>query len=818
MRIFDFSNYNRTTKIYWLTLMCLHLPIMAGALYGCFGLSFFQLFLLGIFAILIVVAGSFALRVPDTPAAVTAGDALVFLGLIYGGLPAIILLSALNGFLCSFRLSKQRSEWLNLAIINSISGLIAGLSFYAVIALSGESATMPLGTQLIRIQTLMIALTITALLYFFLNNLLLASFFALKNNRSIFNTFCRNFIGAAGITLASAFASGVVYEAALRSNWVLGFLSLPIAVLPYFAYQTYFRRIEDKTRESEEAKRLYMSAIEALSNAIDAREQLTPGHARRVQIYAVETARIMNLPDDEIRSLELAALLHGVGKLAVPDYILNKPSSLTQPEKERVKMHPLVGAEIVKSVNFPYPVADVVKYYNESWDGYGYPEGLRHDETPLAARILGVADAYDTMREERPFRAIASRDEARRMLLAGAGTRFDPKLVDVFLRHLAHFEKKIAHAGLPLEGRGEIEIGNPFGVMPHYLEQIRRTNREVFALYDLARVSSASLELSEMLKLLGKKVQELVPCETCVIYLYDAAEEKAKAAFATGKNAAFLREREIKLGEGVIGFALKNGKPVTSVNPVLDLSGDYALIAQEYSTMAALPLKSGERLVGALTVYSEKLLGYDEEHLRLLETTSHVAGEAIARTIQHAASETLALTDALTGLPNARSLQLQFEKEVARSQRTDRPFQFIMFDLDDFKLVNDVFGHKVGDKMLCEIAEVLRGQLREYDFIARYAGDEFVALVPEINHERVQELCDKIEQTVIGFRLPVETGKSARVGISIGSAEYPTHGATLDQIMVAADQNMYSAKASHKRQSGSLRLPKEAEIMSHSIN
>jgi diguanylate cyclase (GGDEF)-like protein len=211
-------------------------------------------------------------------------------------------------------------------------------------------------------------------------------------------------------------------------------------------------------------------------------------------------------------------------------------------------------------------------------------------------------------------------------------------------------------------------------------------------------------------------------------------------------------------------------------------------------------------------------LGYNEEHLRLLETTSHVAAEAVVRTIQHAESETLALTDALTGLPNARSMQLQFEKEISRSKRTSRPFYFIMFDLDDFKLVNDTFGHKFGDEMLCKIAEVLRGQLRDYDFLARYAGDEFVALVPEVSNEGIQELCHRIEQIVLKFRLPIDNERTARVGISIGTAEYPSQGETLDQIMVAADQNMYSAKASHKKQSGSLILPEETTILVQTIN
>ncbi len=813
MKRLDFSDYDSRTKIYWLALLCIGLPIILWAIYGIFSLSIFQLALFGACTTIVVVAGLFPVRIPGTATGITTGDALVFLGLIYAGTPVAVCLGTLNSLSCSFRLTKQLTGQISSATISAISIFGAGLSFYGALRLAGESAVTALDTQPVRVQSLMTALSVAALVYFLLNNFLITLLVTLRNKQSFISNFIGDFIGMSGGILAGAFAAGIIYVSIQHNNWVLSLLSLPIIVLPHLAYRIYFQQIEDKTREATQAQRLYMSAIEALSNAIDAREQLTPGHVRRVQIYAVETAKLLDLPFEQIKSLELAALLHGVGKLAVPDYILNKPSTLTQSEKERVKLHPIIGAEIVKSVNFPFPVADAVKHYNESWDGYGYPDGLRGEETPIAARILGIADAYDTMREERPFRAIASRDEARRMLLAGAGTRFDPRIVDIFLRHLGDFEAKITLAGLPIEGLRASEVGDSSGTMPHYLEQIRRTNQEVFALYELARISSASLDLNELLLFLGKKVQELVPCETCVIYLYDAAAGVARAAYATGKNADFFNDREVRIGEGVIGFALKNGKSVSSVNPALDLADDYSMISRDYLTMAALPLKIGERLVGALTVYSSKILGYDEEHLRLLETTSHVAAEAVVRTLQHAESETLALTDALTGLPNARSMQLQFEKEVSRSKRTSRPFYFIMFDLDDFKLVNDTFGHKVGDEMLCQIADVLRGQLRDYDFLARYAGDEFVALVPEVSSEGIQELCHRIEQIVLDFRLPVDGQRAARVGISIGAAEYPAHGVMLDQIMVAADQNMYTAKASHKQQSGALVLPEEAAIL-----
>ena len=165
-------------------------------------------------------------------------------------------------------------------------------------------------------------------------------------------------------------------------------------------------------------------------------------------------------------------------------------------------------------------------------------------------------------------------------------------------------------------------------------------------------------------------------------------------------------------------------------------------------------------------------------------------------------------------LPNARSLQFQFEKETARAARNGTTFQLLMLDLDGFKAVNDTFGHKTGDKLLKELARVMTEQLRDYDFLARYAGDEFVALVPETDAKEIKELSQRIENAVYNFILPVSEGKAARVGISIGAACYPAHGETLDQVLIAADKAMYSVKATRKTRDITRVLPPLGDIIS----
>jgi diguanylate cyclase (GGDEF)-like protein len=214
--------------------------------------------------------------------------------------------------------------------------------------------------------------------------------------------------------------------------------------------------------------------------------------------------------------------------------------------------------------------------------------------------------------------------------------------------------------------------------------------------------------------------------------------------------------------------------------------------------MASLPLFKDDLLLGALSVYSSELEQYTDDHMRLLETVTRLAADALGNAMQHAEAESNALTDPLTGLPNGRYLALRFEEEAARARRTDRSFQVMMLDLDEFKNVNDTYGHKIGDRVLREVAHLIQGQLREYDFLARSGGDEFVALVQEVVGAQVEDLCMRIESAVSKFSLAVGKNRFARVGISIGTATFGVHGETLDQLIVAADNEMYRMKSDHR--------------------
>ncbi|HEX6729538.1 MAG TPA: diguanylate cyclase, partial [Pyrinomonadaceae bacterium] len=582
-------------------------------------------------------------------------------------------------------------------------------------------------------------------------------------------------------------------------------------VSAYLIFRCARLRLNMNAAEVETLSELHLATAEALATAIDAKDQTTHCHVRRVQIYAGGMAEVFQLSPSEIAALRAGALLHDVGKLAVPSHILNKPGRLTPAEFERMKIHTLVGAQILSRVNFPYPVIPIVRHHHEQWDGRGYPDRLRGEQIPLTARILAVVDCFDSIREDRPFRRGMTLDEATALLRRGSGVHFDPQVVDQFLKHLPEFEVEIQAKGLAHQPSSDIAV-EPIKLSDVDLSQtrergsyiaydvIKQANREVYAMYEIARMFGTSLKVEQTLEILVDKVGHIVPFDTCAVYVYDEAKGHAAVRHVVGKHATLLSSKCIVPGEGVTGFALANRTTVKQLHPRLDFTDlkDEAMI--DYTAMASLPLFRDDVLIGAISVYSSELDEYTDDHMRLLETVTKLASDALANAMQHAQAESHALTDPLTGLPNARALALRFDEEAARARRTNRTFQVVMLDLDEFKNVNDSYGHNIGDKMLREVAGLIHSQLREYDFLARYAGDEFVALVQEVVGTQVDELSMRIERAVSQFFLPAGRGRQARVGISVGTATFGLDGETLDQLLTNADAEMYRVKSSHRNE------------------
>jgi diguanylate cyclase (GGDEF)-like protein/putative nucleotidyltransferase with HDIG domain len=783
-------------KAFWVVLMGAFVLVVGISAFQMYDGSMLRFVILAVASMVASLICHHRLQIPRTKFRVLAKDVFALWGLIWMGIGGGVFLSivASAAYCYGGRFDRRRS-FLQISS-DAISTFIVGTAYYftASYLFSGSSEMLPLE------GALNAAVTIISMagVHFVIDSTL--TYVGRRTSgESAIGLLLKESYGYAAFSYLLTIAGTLVAHLVFRQFGIeFGLVILPITVVGSVAYMVHLRRLANKTRQITEASRIHLATVEALATAIDARDQMGIGHVRRTQIFAIGIGEFLGLSDDEICALRTGALLHDIGKLAVPDHILNKPGTLTQAEIEKTKIHSSVGASILEKVGFDSPVVPTVKYHHENWDGTGYPEALKGENIPITARILAVADAYDTLRGARPYRPPVSKSEARAILESDAGRKFDPRLVRIFLDNVSRWETEIERQGFGyFRGDDRLNRAVNAGTQQSFVEQIKLANREAFTLYELAKEFSSSLNLTETANLFSEKIREFVRFDTCTVYLLDEKSSVARSIHVAGKHAAVFHDHQVRSGEGVTGRVLATQSIARSCDPWPDLQLLRSSVISDYKAMVSLPLVTEGKLIGAVSLYSTDPAGYGDEHLRLLETISRIASDAIAKSQLHAKAETRALTDPMTGLPNARSLQAQFDREVARAHRAGSTFQVLMLDLDRFKEVNDTFGHKCGDRMLVEIAGVIRSQLREYDFLARYAGDEFVALVPDTSGDAVIELCARIEKAVKGFELKI-IDNSARVGVSIGAATYPYSGESFDQLVIAADKAMYSAKAKRR--------------------
>ena len=792
-----------TTKKDWLSsLLRWTVTAVAGVLlcYSLFTLftsAFSKIAVLGVAGLIAVLISRFDLQIPRTKATFYPKTVFVFWGVATLGIFAGVLLALASSIAGEKDQPEDRRALILEAARDIVCAFAAGVAFHVSVASFLDPHNTVLAGSFLIPNEVVFASCVMALVHFATRTaieLLDAKFSGVRIDKQLLEERVSSPATGQLVSLAVAIVLFLTFN---HFGIEFGLVLLPLAIATNAAYKIHVRSLDQKTKEILEASRIHLATVEALATAIDARDQVGVGHVRRTQIYAVGLGRLLYLSEGEIDALRTGALLHDIGKLAVPDHILNKPGRLTQAEMEKTKIHSSVGASILEKVGFPTPVVPTVKYHHEFWDGSGSPEGLRGSQIPLTARILAVADAFDTLRGARPYRPAISREDACSFLRAGSGSQFDPNIVDLLIRNLRTFEEEIAREGLHYHADAE---ALQFGGQSDYVEQIKQANREVFTLYSLAREFGAAMSLEDTLSLFSRKVGEFVPYDACGVFLLEDTSEFASAAHVAGRRAEVLSGKHIRLGEGATGYALKKNKTVENVDPALDLLFSAPDGASEFKTMISRPLVAEDRVIGAISLYTSDIERYEDEHLRLLETVSKIAADAIAKSLLHAEAATNALTDPITGLPNARSLRLEFDKEVKRAIRNESSFQILMLDLDGFKAVNDNFGHKLGDQFLTALGGVIRNELRDYDFLARYAGDEFVALIPETDGASVKELCRRIQAAVDEFAIEVSPGEVAKVGVSIGSATYPSGGESFDQLIISADKAMYTQKAWRKQQ------------------
>lgn len=637
------------------------------------------------------------------------------------------------------------------------------------------------------------------------------------------------------ITQVANVTSAAMFYAAIHDAGIpFLFVGLLIVALVHLLYRFNEKRVSEVTRAQgeklryiEEIADLHMNTIESLAIAIDAKDQTTHGHVRRTQIYATEMGKLLKVTESELRALVAGALLHDIGKLAVPEYILNKPGKLTESEFAKMKIHPTVGGDILKRVNFPYPVEDIVRYHHEKWDGSGYPRGLRGKDIPLVARIISVVDFYDATRCDRPYRKGMKREDSLALLGKMSGSSFDPKVVDLFKDHVAEFDKLIdAHdiqeqvqpvmvedltKARPDAGLASDVLGAPDDSLG--FRSITQAQREVFALHEIAQTIGSSLNMNDTVTLIANKLHAIVPFDTCIIYIVDDRSGKAIAIHAGGDHVELFNRRRISIGDGITGWVIANGRSMCNSSPELDLVGIPDEVAKNYRGVLVSPLIREDGTFGAITLYSKGRTSYTTEHVRLLESVAQHAASALNNAITFEKTKESALTDPLTELPNSRGFYMMFEQRLAECQRLNREaLALISMDIDDFKKINDQWGHAIGDRMLASVGRVIRKELRQMDILSRYAGDEFVAIMPMASQSMAESVAERIRNAVGQLKFSVRTGKTVDVGISAGIACFPADGETTEELLTAAARNMQKDKHARKNLVNLATMPTPARI------
>jgi len=755
------------------------------------------------YLVLGLVSSVLKVSLPGIAGTLSVNFLFILLGLAELNLGETMLIGCTGAILQSLWKTRARPRFIHVGF--SVSCVATAVYLSHAFYYSHWAKYISLGANSI------VLLPIAATIYFLCNTLPVASIVSLSEHKRLAMVWKECYFWFLPYYLVGATIVCVLHWVNGALGWQISFLVLPVFYLMYRSYRSYLDRLEAEKNHVEEVNKLQHRTIQALALAIEAKDLTTHNHLQRVQVYAMEIAKELKLGRDDVEALRAAALLHDIGKLAVPEHIISKPGKLTAEEFEKMKIHPCVGAEILEEVEFPYPVVPIVRSHHEKWDGSGYPDGLKGEEIPIGARILSAVDCLDALASDRQYRRALPLDDAMAVVVSESGKAFDPKIVAVLERRYRDLER-MATANPSIRRKLPTDLKVQRGLAPasgfetsdsslasrpeaSFLAQIAGARQEAQVLFELAQELGNSLSLNETLSLLSERLRAIVPYDA--IAIYECRGDHLLPVYVSGTDRSLFASLEIPIGEGLSGWVAQNRKPIINGNPSVEpgFLGD----PNKFSTLRSalsVPLEGVNGIAGVLTVYRLPVDAFSRDNLRILLAISSKVGLSLENALKYSQLENTATTDFLTGLPNARSLFIALDALLSRSARSGERLTVLVCDLDGFKQVNDRFGHLEGNRVLQEFARKVRHDLRETDCVARMGGDEFVLVLPGLDGNaqgRIVEWLNRVAahvgQTVCGADI---------VSVSIGDAKYPDDGQDAEALLTQADRRMYKMKRDRK--------------------
>jgi putative nucleotidyltransferase with HDIG domain len=564
-------------------------------------------------AALTLLSGSATVRLPSVPATISISETFVFTAVLLYGPAAGAVIVALDGLIISFWFNRGRRDFRRFAFNMAAPALSiwTAASFY--FSLPGIEPIVGADAP-IAIEQLIPALGLFTLAHFLINSWLIALAVSFETGRAPFDIWQHDFLWLSLNYFGGASVSILIVRYAqdfgpdnVAVPVYLTYLAVlvPLLLILYFTFKVPMARVEDANRHLAKLNGLYLSTIETLAMAVDAKDQVTHGHIRRVQTYAVGLARAVGVTDPGLLgAIEASALLHDMGKLAVPEHILNKPGKLTSAEFSKMKLHASVGADILSAIEFPYPVIPIVRHHHENWDGSGYPSGLKGVQIPIGARVLAVVDCYDALTSDRPYRPKLVHEQAAAILLERRGTMYDPLVVDTFLRLHHTFGEIEAEDGHIQQREALADIARLNAPTVEHQKLVETDSCDLGAAFDDLLACVTVADVAERATSILTLLVRVVNARAGLIALYGERTDSLTIISTTGVNGSCKPGVQLALGQGLTGWVAANKQRVVNSDATLDVEATGAQFASDVRALSVPLVSKHNALVGVISLYS----------------------------------------------------------------------------------------------------------------------------------------------------------------------------------------------------------------------
>ena len=547
-------------------------------------------------------AGLVTLRVPGMPVSFSISDTFTILAALAVGPSAGAMTAAVDGLVLSFRMARPARTFARVAF-NVACLALASWSAGSVYRLIAPAHPLENGAP--AALHLLGSLAVFGVLHFAVNSGLVATAVAFEQRASFTAIWRQHFSNLWISSFGGTFAAMMMIVLARQDAFQALILVTPLPVVLYVALRHALGRAEDRIDHLGKMNRVYVATIEALAHAVDAKDQVTHDHVRRVQEKSLRLAQRLGVSDSaQLQALEAAGLLHDVGKIGIPEHILNKPGRLTPPEFEIMKRHPAIGADILSVIGFPYPLIPIVRHHHENWDGTGYPDGLAGEHIPIGARILQVVDCFDALTSDRPYRAAMTEADALKIVEDRRGTMYDPRVVDALLALVAS------------EPSAAATVGPRLAIVP----RVTPTTEVPDA--DPANGARAPLLIGDAL---WTKLRQNMPADSAVLFASDGQTLVATSRF--GEPSVPFNAR-IAIGQRVSGWVAATGRSALNSDARLDFDSDQRELTRLRSALV-VPVRRDGEVVGVLALYAITEEAFDTSHLRLAAAVADVAAGAL---------------------------------------------------------------------------------------------------------------------------------------------------------------------------------------------